>query len=60
MAPAELATRFAGSSDLFQSNGRKPWHSESRDNFNAPGQEELLSSNNYALAGRSVLLLIEK
>ena len=25
--PAELATRFAGSSDLFQSNGRKPWHS---------------------------------
>jgi isoamylase len=25
--PAELATRFAGSADLFQSNGRKPWHS---------------------------------
>jgi glycogen operon protein len=23
----ELATRFAGSSDLFQSNGRKPWNS---------------------------------
>ncbi len=23
----ELATRFAGSADLFQANGRKPWHS---------------------------------
>lgn len=33
---------------------------ESRDNFNAPGQEELLTSNSYALAGRSVLLLIEQ
>jgi isoamylase len=33
---------------------------ESRDNFNAPGQEELLTSANYALAARSVLLLIEK
>jgi isoamylase len=33
---------------------------ESRDNFNAPGREELLTSNSYALAGRSVLLLIEK
>jgi isoamylase len=33
---------------------------ESRDNFNAPGKEELLTSNSYALAGRSVLLLIEK
>ena len=33
---------------------------ESRDNFNAPGQEELLTSVNYALAGRTVLLLIEK
>jgi isoamylase len=27
VAPAELATRFAGSSDLFQDDGRKPWHS---------------------------------
>jgi glycogen operon protein len=25
--PAELARRFAGSSDLFQDDGRKPWHS---------------------------------
>ena len=33
---------------------------ESRDNFNAPGQEELLTSANYALAARTVLLLIEK
>lgn len=24
---AELATRFAGSSDLYQDDGRKPWHS---------------------------------
>ncbi len=27
VTPAELATRFAGSRDLFQGNGRKPWHS---------------------------------
>jgi isoamylase len=33
---------------------------ESRDNFNAPGREELLTSSSYALAGRSVLLLIEQ
>jgi isoamylase len=33
---------------------------ESQDNFNAPEREELLTSNSYALAGRSVLLLIEK
>lgn len=33
---------------------------EVRNNFNAPGQEELLTGNRYALAGRSVLLLIEK
>ncbi len=25
--PAELARRFAGSSDLYQDDGRKPWHS---------------------------------
>lgn len=25
--PAELARRFSGSSDLFQDDGRKPWHS---------------------------------
>ena len=25
--PAELATRFAGSSDLYQDDGRRPWHS---------------------------------
>lgn len=33
---------------------------ESQDNFTSPGREELLTSNSYALAGRSVLLLIEK
>jgi glycogen operon protein len=33
---------------------------ESRDNFNAPGQEELLTDSSYALAGRSLLLLIEQ
>ncbi|MDH5824665.1 isoamylase [Luteimonas sp. RD2P54] len=25
--PGELATRFAGSSDLYQDDGRRPWHS---------------------------------
>jgi hypothetical protein len=48
----------------------KPWYRvadtaawmETRDNFNAPGQEELITSANYALglAARTVLLLIEK
>lgn len=33
---------------------------ESRDNFNNPGQEELMDGDSYLLAGRSVLLLIEK
>jgi glycogen operon protein len=33
---------------------------ESRDNFNAPDQEELLAGASYTLAGRSVLLLIEQ
>jgi len=27
VAPGELATRIAGSSDLFEWNGRRPWHS---------------------------------
>jgi isoamylase len=27
VTPGQLATRFAGSSDLFQDDGRKPWHS---------------------------------
>jgi glycogen operon protein len=27
VTPAELATRFVGSPDLFQDDGRKPWHS---------------------------------
>ena len=27
VAPAELSRRFAGSADLFQNNGRKPWNS---------------------------------
>ncbi|PKM07888.1 MAG: glycogen debranching enzyme [Gammaproteobacteria bacterium HGW-Gammaproteobacteria-4] len=27
IAPAELANRFAGSSDLYGDDGRKPWHS---------------------------------
>ncbi len=27
VTPAELARRFAGSSDKFQPNGRRPWHS---------------------------------
>ncbi|HJZ88609.1 MAG TPA: isoamylase [Polyangia bacterium] len=27
VTPGELATRIAGSSDLYQPNGRKPWHS---------------------------------
>jgi glycogen operon protein len=27
VTPGELATRFAGSSDLFQDDGRRPWHS---------------------------------
>ena len=27
LPPAELARRFSGSSDLFQDDGRKPWHS---------------------------------
>ena len=27
MTPSDLATRFAGSRDLFQDDGRKPWHS---------------------------------
>jgi glycogen operon protein len=27
VTPGVLATRLAGSADLFQSNGRKPWHS---------------------------------
>jgi isoamylase len=27
VTPGELATRFAGSSDLYQDDGRKPWHS---------------------------------
>jgi isoamylase len=26
VTPGDLATRIAGSSDLFQGNGRKPWH----------------------------------
>jgi glycogen operon protein len=33
---------------------------ENMDNFNAAGSEELLTSTTYTLAGRSVLLLIEK
>jgi glycogen operon protein len=33
---------------------------ESRDNSNAPGQEEALTSSSYALSARSLLLLIEK
>jgi isoamylase len=33
---------------------------ESRDNFNAPGQEELFAGASYTLADRSVLLLIEQ
>jgi isoamylase len=33
---------------------------ENMDNFNAAGSEELLTSPTYSLAGRSVLLLIEK
>jgi isoamylase len=33
---------------------------ETRDNFNAPDQEELLAGASYTLAGRSVLLLIEQ
>ncbi|NUT33424.1 MAG: glycogen-debranching protein [Hamadaea sp.] len=27
VTPSDLATRFAGSSDLYQDDGRKPWHS---------------------------------
>lgn len=27
ITPSQLATRFAGSSDLYQGNGRKPWNS---------------------------------
>src|SRR5262245_18640219 len=27
VSPGQLATRIAGSSDLFQDDGRKPWHS---------------------------------
>jgi isoamylase len=27
ITPAEMATRFAGSRDLYQDDGRKPWHS---------------------------------
>lgn len=27
ITPGQLATRFAGSSDLYQDDGRKPWHS---------------------------------
>ena len=27
VTPAELANRFAGSSDLYGDDGRKPWHS---------------------------------
>lgn len=27
ITPAQLATRFSGSSDLYQDDGRKPWHS---------------------------------
>lgn len=27
ITPGQLAARFAGSSDIFQNNGRKPWHS---------------------------------
>ncbi len=27
VTPGELASRFAGSSDLYQDDGRKPWHS---------------------------------
>lgn len=27
ITPGQLASRFAGSSDLFQDDGRKPWHS---------------------------------
>jgi isoamylase len=33
---------------------------EARDNITAAGQEDLLTGNNYALAGRSLLLLLEK
>ena len=33
---------------------------ENRDNFTAAGSEELLTGPTYTLAGRSVLLLIEK
>lgn len=37
----------------------RPWM-ESHDNFNTPDQEELLDGDNYFLAGRSVLLMVEK
>lgn len=33
---------------------------ENMDNFNAAGTEELLTGATYSLAGRSVLLLMEK
>ena len=33
---------------------------ESKDNFATPGQEELMDDDRYVLAGRSVLVLIEK
>ncbi|HEY1014012.1 MAG TPA: alpha-amylase family glycosyl hydrolase, partial [Herpetosiphonaceae bacterium] len=36
-----------------------PWM-EGQDNFRAAGQEELLNVTSYGLAGRSLLLLIEK
>jgi isoamylase len=33
---------------------------EGQDNFKSPGQEDLLTSKDYALAGRSILILIEQ
>lgn len=33
---------------------------ESQDNFKSPGQEDALTARDYTLAGRSILILIEK
>jgi isoamylase len=33
---------------------------EGRDNFNSPGDEELMEGSSYKLAGRSLLILVEK
>jgi glycogen operon protein len=33
VTPGQMATRFAGSNDLFQANGRKPWSRSSHGEF---------------------------